>query len=271
MPKTDIVYPQTAGQIIASRPDFIPAEDLGMGNEVLSRYVTPPALKIVQKQSRDELLSLFAPGTGIVVPTQAVLVENDVPFHFTPLFMYAEFITWTPISARARGVPAVLERSLDPKSTLAIKATNQDTWNETIVYEGKELEVRHVEHLCFVVKLVGHPLGDAIPWMTISFAKAEHKLGRALSGLIKMRNAPPFSCVFEARVAKAPRSNEYGSWFGLDVNNPTDRSPWVGAEEYAANKEVHLELSRIHADGLLQVAHEEVEPNTKNETAADEM
>jgi len=115
-----------------SAPDFM--HGAPRGTEELGHYVIPARLKIVQKQSSDELLQEFGQGYVIIMKGDGSAEEvakmkfdekgNPVSsegFNFVPLFFFVEYVCWNPI--QLKGVaPAIRSRSLDPRSEVALKA-----------------------------------------------------------------------------------------------------------------------------------------------------
>jgi hypothetical protein len=234
---------QPAGALAAPAPDFIKRGKEALGTERLAQFVTPPLFKVVQKQSDDALQDAFGKGTTILRPADVVVAKAGTPFHIIPIIQYPEYVTWAPIELKGQ-VPAILARTLDQKSELARKATNRDTWIEQgYKFNDRTIEkVRHVEHITFIVALFNHEIG-LMP-AVMSFARAEHKSGRQLASMIKMRQADMFGCVFEAVVNPEPRKNEKGSWFGWDIRNPTVEgvAPWV------TDKELYDNLAKLNKD-----------------------
>jgi len=249
---TDIVAVQPDLQV----PDFLKGEEAA-GVDMLKHFVEPPILKVVQKQSADDLVSMFETGDVIVLPTRSLVApyegtDGPTPFLFVPIFFYPEWCTWTPMELRGQ-VPAIINRSSDRNGEIAMKAANPDARYEEVEYEGRKVEVRHVQHLNFIVTLYNHPLAGEP--MIMSFARGEHRSGTRLASLIKTRKAPIYACVFQGQVCKEPRKNNKGSWYGIDVSNPTeDISPWVTAEEYAQLKAQYEEVSQVVAQGRMRVA-----------------
>ena len=220
----------------------------------LADLVRPPFIKIVQKQSDDLLLAAFKAGDTIIQPQQALITEKTEPFQFVPLFHYREWCTWAPIEMKGQ-VPAILARTLNMEDQLAKKAMSVDLREEKgYDFDGKKMDVTHSEHLNFVVALYNHDFsGDP---MIMSFSKAEWKTGAKFAGLIKMRKASIYDCVFNAVVSDIPRSNNYGSWFGFDITNPTEVSPWVTKEEHDVFGKLHRELKEHHDKGRLQATYD---------------
>lgn len=240
-------------------PDFLKEEEI-QGLDDLKQFVRPPTLKIVQKSSDSSLLDKFDRGDCIILPSQLLLTAHNSgepdSFLFVPLFFYAEWCTWTPFTQRGN-MPAVIERSLDCNGALAAKAKNPKTRNESSNYEGTPVEVRHVEHLNFVITLYDHQFAGEP--MVMSFSKGEWGTGSTFSSLIKMRKASLFSCVFQASVCADPRKNSKGEWFGYNISNPDPSrgSPWVSAEENETFKTLFAEISEHHKAGILRTDYED--------------
>jgi hypothetical protein len=207
-------------------PDFIKRGAQAEGTSRLDEVVVPPLIKIMQKQSDDALLTTFPKGTVILRPVDILVANVGQSFKFVPLMQFTEYVTWAPIEMKGQ-VPAILDRTFDQRSELARKATDANRWSENgYKFKDKIIDkVRHVEHIVFIIQLVDHPAGDIAA--ALSFARAEHKTGRSFASLLKMRNADAFGCVFEAVVPSEPRKNDKGSWYGLNISNPKEGSPWV--------------------------------------------
>jgi len=251
---------------LAAAPTHIQRGDDKQGVERTQEFVSPPFLKIVQKQSDDELITTHGVGSTILTPTNVLVAKHGDSFKFVPIIQYAEFMTWADIGMKGL-VPPILDRSLDSNSKLARKCRDRNLWvEEGYDYDGKKLKVRHVEHITFVVVIMDEELG-AVPCI-MSFSRAEHKQGRNLCSLLSLRNADIFGCVFEARVGD-PRKNEKGSWHGFDVFNPTSDSPWVDDPKvYETLQALHIQYEKLYNDGLLRASYEDEQPE---EPATSEM
>lgn len=259
-------------------PDYLQDQPV-QGLDELKNFVVPPVLKIIQKQSADELLTRFNVGDCIVLPAEAVVAlhtgqegEPEI-FNFVPLFFYSEYCTWTPIELRGQ-VPAILERTLDRGSPLARKATNSKLWAEEIEHEGRKIKVRHVEHLNYVVTLYNHPLAGEP--MIMSFSKGEHSTGSRLASMIKMRKASLYANVFQAHVSVEPRKNQKGSWFGYDIENPTAEgvSPWVTKDELERFRVLFNEVNEYYKHGRLRTEYDpsdDADPAAAAAVAGDEI
>lgn len=250
------------GGLATSAPDFIKRGTEKEGASRLAQFVSPPILKIIQKQTADELLERFGKGTTILHPAGVVVAPANQPFFFTPLIQYPEYLTWAPIEMKGQ-VPAVLDRSIDPASALARKATNRSTWiEENYVFgEGDERKVikkvRHVEHITFIVVVHGD---FGLQPCVMSFSRAEHKTGRNFASLLQMRNADVFGCVFQATVSSTARTNEQGSWHGWDIENPSADAafePWIKDEAlYEQFRQLSIGFEEKYQNDLIRPAYD---------------
>jgi len=241
-----------------------------LGVEDLSQFVTPPRVKIVQKQASAMLLERFTPGDVIIVPQQVLVapiarnekgkvLDTGVPFFFTPVFFFPEWCLWNPIKMKG-SLPAIRERSLDPKSPIAVKSKSVATWKEPCP-ENRECDCRYVEHLNFVCVLASDEHELAGTPIVLSFSRAEHKSGSNLASLIKLRRAPIYGCQFMGVVGH--RTNSQGDWFGIDAVNPAGDSgitPFVMDEtRFKALAALHEEMRTAHESAKIRVDYDEAE------------
>lgn len=246
-----------ASALVHQAPSFIKRGAEAEGTSRLDGLVVPPLVKIMQKQSDDALLSQFPKGTVILRPVDIQIASVGQSFKFIPLMQFTEYVTWAPIEMKGQ-VPAILDRTFDQRTELARKATDANRWIESgYNFNGKKIDkVRHVEHIVFIVQLYEHPAGELTA--ALSFARAEHKTGRSFASLLKMRNADAFGCIFEAMVPTEPRKNEKGSWYGLNISNPKDGSPWVTDQALFNNlRHTALKLEEAFANKLLRTDHDQ--------------
>lgn len=247
-------------------PDFMQGTE-HLGTEDLGQFIVPPRLKVVQKQSGDAF-SEFDPGDVIAVP-QMILVSpikkddrgrglpEGEPFFFTPIFFFPEWCLWNPLETKGT-LPAIRERTTDPKSPIAVKSKNQATWFEPCP-ESPEHECRYVEHLNFVVVLRGEHEMAGIP-VVMSFSRSEHRYGSSFAALLKMRKAPIFGCQFQAQVGY--RTNAKGQWHGIAVTNPageTGITPFIQDEQtFRLYEGLHKEMKLAYEAGKVQVDYDDV-------------
>lgn len=268
--ETKAITPAPAGN--PQLPSFMQRSDGPRGLDIVKKYVTPPRLKVVQRQSLPPLCDMFAPGDVIAMPAMKLVspvVKGEggrpttagTPFHFIPLFYYPEWVLWNPMEMKGQ-LPAIRERTGDPRSNIALRSKTKETWSmpcpEMPQKDGKPLFCRYVEHLNVIAMLL--PPSDlwGMP-VIMSFARSEHKVGTGFAGLLSMRNADIYGCQFEAVVG--PRQNERGAWLGLNISNPSAESgvePFVQDEAvYRAMEVKHNELAAAYAEGLLRADYED--------------
>ncbi len=248
-------------------PAFMQKDDV-TGTEDLGEFVRPPRIRVVQALSKD-LIDTFDNGDVVLLPQKVLVSEvlkNDKkkpktdktgagdPFWFVPLFFWPEWISWNP--RELTDLDAIRFRTTDPNDPLVAKCRNRELWYEPHP-DKAEVNIRNVEHLNFVIMLMsGEFTGTEA---VVSFSRAEHRSGTNLAGLIKMRKAPIFGCVFQISVGF--RENPQGQWYGLDVTNPDEKSgfnPFIQNEEvYSGFRKKHEEFKSLHEKSKLEVVHDE--------------
>lgn len=232
---------------LAPAPAYMQVHGM-QGLENVNDFCRPPYIKIVQKQSSDELLDTYGRGSAVLLPDGVVLIDGEelLSFEFTPVFFFPQWCTWNPIERRGKE-PSIRESSFDRKSALAAKSRDKNLWSEEHPDDPK-LKIRHVEHLNFIVYLYGHDM-----FAMMSFARGEHKRGTQLLSMARARKAPIFAGRYVAETQD--NSNDQGEWIGFKLSNadPT----WVDEELFekfrAANEEYHT----LHENQLIQVDHGE--------------
>ena len=242
-----------------SAPDFMSGA-MTTGTELLKQYVRPPRIKVVQPAARKPFSELFRQGDLVAMPMAQLFSANEgavLPaFAFVPLFFWPEWMTWNPIEMKGQ-LPAVRDRSFDPRSPIAVKSRDETRRSSEVCPESppdKKYYLKHLEHLNFMLMpLAPHPFAE-MP-ICYSFASGEHKAGSSFSALITMRKATMFGCQFEAYIRE--RENTKGRWFGIDVDNPRENSgvtPFVMEEErFRAYESLHLEYKKVYEDHALVV------------------
>lgn len=228
-------------------PDYL--KNLGTeGTEGLQDYIKPARLKVVQATASKNFADQFATGDIVAVPLMVKLASLKESIPFVPLFFYAEWICWNPLETRGT-LPGIRERSLDPKSTLAIKSRNFDKrasepCPEMPTKDNKQLVLKYLEHLNFVVMLLQPTPLPAMP-VVLTFSSGEHRSGSNFAALIKTRNAPIYACQFQATVRR--RDGQKGTWYGVDCENPTTVKPFVETvEEVERNRVMYQELKKAY-------------------------
>ena len=130
--KTDLVAQKEESRQIsvpADAPAFM-QDDQMMGTEVVSKKIKPPYLKIIQKQSSDELVDEFGKGSAILAPDRILILTADSdPVRIVPVFFFVEYLKMAPIVLKDVE-PMIVERSFDPTSEVARRATDRRLWTE---------------------------------------------------------------------------------------------------------------------------------------------
>ena len=243
------------GQLVA--PEYVRGMETGL--ETAVQYIVPPRLKVIQKMTSGPLAEQFRIGDVVVTP-QNILVapmqyennralESGQGFTFVPLFWFAEWCTWNPRGSKI----TIAERSLDNTSEIAAKSRDPKRRMETVGMGEDGRQVRHCEHLCFILKLDQGPLAG-IP-IVQSFVRGEHRTGSNFLGLARMRKAPLFTMRFEA--SSGIRRNDDGDWYGLNIGNPTSEPAWVTEQEVKTNQRIYEEMKAAHAANLLRADYED--------------
>lgn len=271
----------TQAGLVAPAPDFLaPVKGRGIaaGTEGLAQYIRPPRVKIVQKQALPPLSDMFDKGDVVIAPDNILLAPvqknaNNKPgdfgerFYFTPLLFYPEWCRWNPFAQRG-SVPAISERSTDPKSRIAKLASNAAMWVEKHPDKPDDpnWNIRNVEHLNFWILLHTGPKpyqGEFNP-VVMSFSRGQHRDGTAFAGLLSRRKVEDIcGCVFEGRTAHRPDKGK-GDWYGIDVTNPGEEAreagfgPWITDNDwYQAAKEFAGGLRHAYRQQIAEVAYDD--------------
>jgi hypothetical protein len=246
------------------------------GVEELKGFVIPPSIKIVQKQSSDDLLNLFSPGDAIITPHNKVIAkiplgENGKPtgepghFKIVPILFFPEWIVWNPLESRG-SEPAIHDRTFDMNSPIVAKAKNPQLRKEKHpTLEGKFRQyTEHLNFLCMVMSAEGDLEEPAL----LSFARTNHAAGSKLASLIKLRKAPIYGCIFDVFIV--PQKNEKGSWYGFEVANPSNGPAFVSDEAlFNRYQEIHREMKELQAEQRISLQYEDGETQPTPEASND--
>jgi len=267
------------------RPDLPEHLQGDFGTEEASEFITPPRIKVVQALSSRLHELGFDTGDCVVVPQNLMLApieqiekggktrpgEAGFPFHFVPLLFFVEYCLWNPLETR-ESLPMIRERSYDKDSEIAKRA--RDPKLRTMLCpefpekDGKQLHCRYVEHLNFIVLLQDEHELAGVP-LLLSFSKGEHNQGRQLLALMKLRKVPICGARYVGQVRHRTPSGK--DWFGIDINNPLDKEPFVtDPDEFAVYKGFHEDLKNAHESNKLRADYsdEEAEDADANANAA---
>lgn len=247
-------------------PDFMVEDGADAGIENLRDFIIPPRLKIVQKQSDALLEAGFSVGDLVVMPSRLLFTgmtddkKVGAPFNFVPVFFFPEWCVWNPYELKGQ-MPAIRERTLDSKSPLMKKsrdpALRQEVCPEVPTKDGKTLYIRYVEHLNFMILRQDQDSDTFETPMILSFARGEYMTGSGFLSLISMRKAKSYGCVFEGQSRFRPDKGK-GSWFGVDVTNPSELGPFVTDRDvYERYKALNADLTKAHEERRIVVDYED--------------
>lgn len=216
-------------------PDFMD-EDAGAGIEKLAEFITPPRIKVIQKQSSEELQKQFGKSAVILSP-QGFLIsppaaddKTGEPFYIIPLLFFVEWALLNPYALKGT-LPYFRERTRDPLSPIAVKSRRAETRDEPCP-ENPKLMCKNAEFLNFIVVIAGEGDFSGLPCV-MSFSKGDHKSGSSFAALLqarcgkkklgpdgKLHGTPIYGCQFRANTQWRPGSGA-GDYFGIDITNPT--------------------------------------------------
>lgn len=262
MAKNQIAKQQASAIALPEAPSFMDA-DRKMGLELVSQKIRPPFMKIVQKQSSDELIDQYGIGAVLLVPDNILVLEPDAsPIRIVPLFFYVEYLKLASINLKGQE-SMIKERSTDPCSELARRCANRDLWYEDHPnYPGDDdYRYRNAEALSFIC-MFDEPHLPNFPF-TLSFMKGSYGKGQTFCNQIHMRAGRPlFGSVFALSVDPQLGQNSKGQWRRFLTANPPER-PWIeDAEQYAAFRELHLAMKRAYDAGQLEPDYDDEESST---------
>lgn len=227
--------------------------------EGMSSFRVLPRLKVVQALSNEAFRDAAGDGGVILVPGGTVVCRKGETFLFVPLLFWAEYCKWKDLRDKS-GTP-VLDRSMDPSSELARRASDSKLWEQE--YAGgppeRPFKYRYVEHLTFAGVIYGdHPL--CATECCISFERGENWNGRGFIAGITQRRVGQRQVPLWCQVwAMTPRLREKGSnkWYGVDASAPIGVSPWIREDERHDLKAAHVSLKEFHAKNQLTVVRDE--------------
>ncbi len=229
--------------------------------DALAEYRIVPRMKVIQAMSDKDLKAEFGEGSVIVYPGGQKIAGAEEGFLFVPVFFFPEFMKWADRNDKESN--AILDRSFDPQSEIALRSRDPERRNEEYPdgrkdRKGKPLEFRYCEHLNFV-GVVYNEEGDFEP-VILGFAKGDFSKGKQLASSIRMRRAdgrpvPMWAQVWQFHTVLNEGSE--GSWYQLRSSSPTVNV--IQAEHAPALKELHEMLKDEHLKGLVRVGGDEEE------------
>jgi len=247
---------QQGGELM--KPDYLNEIDKkDWGTDNLAQYVTPPFLKIVQKQASAPF-DQYENGTIMAVPQNIELFRPGQEFHITPIFQYTEFVITNPYTLKA-SLPFIRERSTDPNGEIAKRARN---FNDRMMIcpeapadkqNNDKYMCCYYEHINFIVVIHESETLGGLP-IVMTFRSGSFKQGKNFASLVKMRQGPMPACVFKCCSTKLVQGGEENYVFS--ISNPTDNAPWLTEEEFLKTNELHKEFKKLSEENRLQASYE---------------
>lgn len=249
--------------------DYAGKDDPGM-MEAMREYRLLPRLKMIQGLTRTELKSKFGEGAVVLAPGDVLVVKPNEVIHFVPVFFFAEFCLWADRKDTTSN--AILERSLDKRGNIAIRARDQNRRFEPYgemdpKTKAPKFQKRYVEHLNFpgFIYQEGHPL-SGVP-VTLTFSRGEFGKGRAFVNAIMLRkignaNAPLWATVWA--LTPGFRDRGQNKWWGIDFENPTTVDPYIKQAEIPFFQGMHADLKALYERNAIGVA-QDVDPDEEPE------
>lgn len=214
----------------------------------LQQYRIVPRVTIVQAMSKGELKDKFGEGAVVLMPSRSPVAKAGESFLFLPILFFVEFTKWRDIND-ASGL-AVLDRSFDPASDIAMRSKSPDRRLEPYGDKG-EFKYRYVEALNFAGLILKPGENGAVDDLTpcaLSFARGEHFNGQTFIGEIMKRRigpgqpvAPLWSQIWRMRT-ETHRNKAGKEWKGFGFDVDSDR-PWVTEDEAPKFLELHQQLA----------------------------
>lgn len=226
------------------RPSFL-QESAPVGTDGLASKVRPSFVKIVQKQSNDEMIDLFGTGSIILSPDMELVCRADELATFVPLFYYVEYCKWAPLALKGQE-PMIVERTFDPKHPVAIRSQSPATWKEDHPSHpgNPKYQYHYREHLNFIIKLTDEEHLHREP-VLLSFSKTNYSVGQRLAKLVLQRRASIFAGKYDLGVRV--RESAENAWRVYTIDNSQGGS-WVSDkaeyDSYAAAHEYYKELQK---------------------------
>ena len=249
---TDLV-PTEQGE----RPRWmVPAEGTPDGVAELGRIVRPSMMKIIQGQSNSEIRDQFGVGSIVLMPDLHQLSGPDESIRICPLMFYTEYCKWS--SFRLKGIePTIVDRSFDPKSTVAIKSQSPATWSEPHPnYPNDEKYMyRYCEHTNFIVKLMDEVHLDLDP-VIISFTRTNYKVGSRFAKMILARRAAIYAGIY--KLGTRTQQGQGNDWKIYSMDD--SEQMWIGTPElYERMKDAHLYYSKLMKSKTLDVQYADLD------------
>lgn len=236
-------------------PSYIAEVSADDVNKLLTQFVRPPRIKVVQGTAKPPLSDNFRAGDVVLMPAMVGLAEAKTEITVVPIFFFPEWYVMNPLEADMM----IRDRTTDPASEIAVKSRDpkkrKEPWPEQTVVDEDHPQryITYVESLNFICEIVGHPnlTGQQVAF---SFARAEHKTGTNWASSLKMKNLPLFASPWAMKTSQ--RTNPKGSWWGFDIS-PTNE--FVDEETFTRLRAAHDALFGAYEEGRIEIDHAEDE------------
>lgn len=226
--------------------------------DTLKKHKLVPRLKIVQALSPEALKDAHGEGSAVLAPANALVCRKGESFDFVPLFFFVEYMKWSDRNDKES--LAIVSRSFDQGSELARRALDPELRQELYDPERpKGFSYAYQEHLNWIGYIHGNsPLaGNEV---CISFARGEHKHGKAFIGACALRGVPLWMNVFRFTIGKHTSGDN--TWWGLDYSSPDN--PFIAQEQAEEFKAQHELLASQFAEQLITTDYADVDEDKRN-------
>lgn len=236
-------------------PEFLRSRTEAKGTDELTQYIRPPFVKIVQGSSEKALKEAYPEKSTVLVPGHDLVAPPGEKILFTPILFYTEYLLVNPLELKGQ-MKMVEARSFDRSSEIARRALNPDLRNEQLfnpdgspmLINKKPIFRSYQDTRVFLVIIHAPVAPERVCAMT--FARGELRTADRLSTLISARQKDIFSGVYEAIVGI--HKNPQHDWYGFDIDNPTDVSPFIMDEkQFLQYENMHDLLSKALAEKRL--------------------
>lgn len=154
-----------------SRPSYLDDIETDEVSLALHDYTRVPRIGIVQPGTPKS--KHHAPGSVLSMPSWIEVAEPGESFTAVPVFFCAEFVAWNDRHDSER--PAIDSRSLDSNGEIARRARHHDRRVEK--YAGGRYAREFVEHLNFLLVLIGHPRLEGST-LLLDFSRGDFRRGK---------------------------------------------------------------------------------------------
>ena len=217
-----------------------------------------PKIGVLQGQSEAKLKEAHGEGAIVLYPSEVCLQgKEEWTLRFQPIFYWKHFEHTSDRRDKSR--PNLVEKTFDPESELAIRATNKQAREQQ--YQGQDGK-SYTEKWSEVFNFAGYILdakGVGTQLVTLVFKGGEHHQGETFMSSQMMRTidgqnpAEIYLTVWE--LSSSRRTYGDDPWWGIDFRIPVN-NPWASEMEALRGAEMHKKLKQEFADKLLGVSQD---------------